>query len=103
MKNAQVRTCALARKQKYIYIYISLHMKTFLKTAVYIYIYIYIFFFFFLSQILVDAAAGYGLPPSQSFFSFYSGHADVCSAIIIHLYRAFSTRFKGAVYKNRQN
>ena len=28
----------------------------------FIYIYIY-----FLSQILVDAAAGYGLPPSQSF------------------------------------
>ena len=41
-----------------------------------------------LPQILVDAAAGYGLPPSQSFFIFfffffYSGHLDVCTAIII--------------------
>ena len=32
--------------------------------------------------ILVDAAAGYGLPPSQSFI-FYSRHPDVCTAIII--------------------
>ena len=46
----------------------------------FIYLFIYIYF---LSQILVDAAAGYGLPPSQRFFYFYSGHPDVCSAIII--------------------
>ena len=49
-----------------------------------------VFCFFFcanycviVTTILVHAAAGYGLPPSQSFHFFYSGHPDVCTAIII--------------------
>ena len=32
-----------------------------------------LFIYIFLSQILVDAAAGYGLPPSQGFFIFTLG------------------------------
>ena len=50
----KIHTNARARKQKYINIYLFI--------SPYENVYIYI-----LSQILVDAAAGYGLPPSQSF------------------------------------
>ena len=57
-----------------------------------------------LLQIFVDAAAGYGLPPSQikKAFIFYSGHPDVSTAIIIILTVVFGTHyaFPQCVYRN---
>ena len=50
------------------------------------------FFFFFcanycaiLLQILVDATAGYTVCRPAKAFIFYSGHPDVCAAIIINV------------------